>query len=168
MNTTQCQNFIFKLKDIMSIQQTGIVGLTPLYISKNHKFKNIQYKQWKIRYYPGRVFVFNGEQKIKHEIWCHTFNGEIFGLRYMVKKHNCIIDIFFKSKSEIVQEIGKHYYIYSRISDLSIFLPTCGEYEKDITFALITRDIEKTLHIKTEDDFNKFMNAINLIGVQSI
>ena len=166
MNTTQCKSFIFKFKDIMSLQPTHEIGMCSIWVNPKN-LKRIVYKKWRVRYYPGKIFVFNGKGRYQHELFCFRFNDHIFGLGYRTRTRREYrrVNIFFEREVDIKKN---YLYFYHYFNNNTIFLPTDTEEVQENAFSIIANDIEEALSVKTEEDFNNFISMIDLIGVQSL
>lgn len=167
MNIEQCQTFLIKLKDIMSLTSVEYIrGLVPLWLDQK-LFKSIKFKNWKIRYVPGKAFAFNGKQKFFHQIFYYRYDNEIFGLKYFTNYKN--FKIFYISEEKV-----KRYFRFSYMRHIIdnrvsiIYLNECSQEDLDRVLNSIKEDIEESLSIHTDDDFNDLMRMIDLIGIQNL
>ncbi len=165
MDIQQCKSFLMKLKDTMSLVNTNTTGLLSTWVSST-LFRPIRYKKWRVRYAPGRELIFNGKQKINHEIYYYRYDDEIFGMRYLTnhKKYS----LFYIDEQIVSDRFSRlYYYFYHQWRNEHVF-PGSSEEEKNVVYNGIKEDIELSLSINTDEDFNDLMRMVELMGIQTL
>ena len=173
MNTETCFDLINYIKNAVVLAPAPREGLCMW--GDFQKTISVKYKRWKLRYIPGISFIFNGKQRIQHEIIFPRDGNNIYGFfyrgnEYVTRKY------FFKSPLEIA-EVFKYVYWWDfslmdneeNILKQKYCVFPQSEEEKKIEFiSYVAKDLGESLEIETDEDIKKFKQTIDIISVRNL
>lgn len=170
MNIQQTKNLLFLIQTAIGAPDPGNTNMYLYVNSSSILVKSIKFKRWKLRYIPGRCFIFNGKQKFQHSLVFPYYNNECIGVGYW--RYGVGLTAFFNKPFQEIMEI----YNYTSRSYLWIndyyhehyICTDSSEERKSKFFENVSNDLMESLEINTDEDFEKFKSTINLIGIRNI